>query len=55
MTGHLKPEQLEQARMSAALRRSVDKDDVAEQILALIRSDSITGQTVVIDAGRVYH
>lgn len=55
MTGHLKPEQLEQARMSAALKRSVDKDDVAEQILTLIRSDSITGQTVVIDAGRIYH
>jgi 3-oxoacyl-[acyl-carrier protein] reductase len=35
------------------LRRTVDKDDVAEQLITLCRSDSVTGQTILMDCGRV--
>ncbi len=35
------------------LRRTVSKDDVAEQLLTFCRSDSVTGQTVLMDCGRV--
>jgi 3-oxoacyl-[acyl-carrier protein] reductase len=35
------------------LRRTVDKDDVAEQLITFCRSDSVTGQTILMDSGRV--
>lgn len=35
------------------LRRTVSKDDVAEQLIAFCRSDSVTGQTILMDSGRV--
>ena len=35
------------------LKRTVDKDDVAEQLIAFCRSDSVTGQTLLMDSGRV--
>lgn len=35
------------------LKRTVDKDDVAEQLVTLCRSASITGQTILMDSGRV--
>ncbi len=35
------------------LRRTVSKDDVAEQLLTFCRSDSVTGQTILMDSGRV--
>ena len=34
------------------LRHVVSKDDVAEQLVTFCRSDSMTGQTVVMDCGR---
>lgn len=34
------------------LKRTVGKDDVAEQLITLCRSDSITGQTILMDCGR---
>ena len=34
------------------LRHPVSKDDVAEQLVIFCRSDSMTGQTVVMDCGR---
>jgi 3-oxoacyl-[acyl-carrier protein] reductase len=54
-TANLAPAYQEQARRGAVLRRAADKDDVAEQVVALCRTESITGQTLVIDAGRVFH
>jgi 3-oxoacyl-[acyl-carrier protein] reductase len=35
------------------LKRTVDKDEVAEQLITLCRSDCITGQTILMDSGRV--
>ena len=45
----------ERARNAALLKRAADKDDVANQVVALCQTDSITGQTLVIDAGRFFH
>ncbi len=55
MSENLAPEYRERATQGALLRRATDKDDVAELVVSLCRTDSITGQTVVIDAGRVFH
>jgi 3-oxoacyl-[acyl-carrier protein] reductase len=35
------------------LRRTVDKDDVAEQLITFCRSESVTGQTILMDSGRL--
>lgn len=55
MSANLDPAFQQRARESALLKRAVDKDDVAAQVVALCQSDSITGQTLAIDAGRVFH
>jgi hypothetical protein len=33
----------------------VERDDVARQIVEFCRSDSTTGQVLVLDSGVVYH
>ncbi|MFC1798713.1 SDR family NAD(P)-dependent oxidoreductase [Thermodesulfobacteriota bacterium] len=40
---------------NSLLKRAVSKDDVALAILEFCRNDSITGQTLVVDAGRIFH
>ena len=54
-TSNLEPGYGERAIMRTLLKRAVDKDDVAEQVVAFCRTDSITGQTLVIDSGRFFH
>ena len=39
----------------ALLKRAADKEDCAEMVVAMCRTGTMTGQTVVIDAGRVFH
>ncbi len=55
MTDNLPPEYQDNARRSTVLGRAADKDDVADAVLTFIRTDSITGQTLVADAGKVFH
>jgi len=55
MTERMLPEQVQRGKDEAVLRRTVDKDDVAEQVVTLAKSDSTTGQNVIIDAGRFFH
>lgn len=55
MTQRLLPEQVKRATQEAALHRAVDKDDVADQIIAFTRGESTTGQNIVMDAGRFFH
>lgn len=55
MTGRLLPAQIESAMTGAVLKRTVDCDDVADQVVTFARTDSTTGQTVVIDSGRYFH
>jgi NAD(P)-dependent dehydrogenase (short-subunit alcohol dehydrogenase family) len=55
MTDRMLPEQVARGRAEAVLGRTVHKDDVADQVVTLARSDSTTGQNVIIDAGRFFH
>jgi len=55
VTANLAADAPDNYRKVSALRRTVDKDDVADAVLLLLRTDSITGQTLVIDAGVHYH
>lgn len=54
-TSNLDPAYQEQARAGSLLKRAADKDDIADQVVALCRTNSITGQTLGIDAGRFFH
>lgn len=54
-TSNLDPAYRQRSRESALLKRAADKDDIAEQVVLLCRTESITGQTLAIDAGRVFH
>lgn len=55
MSANLSAEYKETAGQGAALKHLADKDDIALQVVAFCRTGSITGQTVVIDSGRVFH
>jgi 3-oxoacyl-[acyl-carrier protein] reductase len=54
-TANLRPEQIERSTANSVLKQAADKDDCAEMVVTMCRSDTMTGQTVVIDAGRVFH
>jgi len=53
-TANLRPEQTERSRASALLKRSADKDDCADMVVTMCRTETMTGQTMVIDAGRYF-
>ncbi len=55
MTSRLRPEVAEGARQRAVLKRAASVDDVADQVVAFCRSDSVTGQVLNIDAGVFFH
>jgi 3-oxoacyl-[acyl-carrier protein] reductase len=55
MTTRLAPTQVQNALAGALLGRAADRDDVADQVVTFARTDSTTGQTLVIDAGRFFH
>jgi 3-oxoacyl-[acyl-carrier protein] reductase len=54
-TANLAPEQVQRAATGALLRKPADKDDCADMVVAMCRTETMTGQTVVIDAGRHFH
>jgi 3-oxoacyl-[acyl-carrier protein] reductase len=54
-TANLRPEQIERAASGALLKKAADKDDCADMVVAMCRSETMTGQTTVIDAGRLFH
>jgi 3-oxoacyl-[acyl-carrier protein] reductase len=54
-TANLDPAYRQRSRENSLLKQAADKDDIADQVVALCRADTITGQTLVIDAGRVFH
>jgi len=55
MTAALDPAYVERSKAGAALQRAASCDDVAEQVVLFCRTESTTGQTLVVDAGRVFH
>jgi len=54
-TSNLRPEQIEQSASGALLKKAADKDDCADMVVTMCRTETMTGQTIVIDAGRVFH
>ena len=54
-TANLRSEQVERAASAALLKKPADKDDCADMVVAMCRTETMTGQTVVIDSGRVFH
>ena len=54
-TANLRNEQIERAAAGALLKKAADKEDCADMVVTMCRTDTMTGQTVVIDAGRVFH
>lgn len=54
MTANLSPEFIESTKALSVLGRSAKLEDVAAQVVAFARSDTITGQTVPVDAGVVF-
>jgi 3-oxoacyl-[acyl-carrier protein] reductase len=55
MAQRLTPEIAEMARQRAVLRRASSIDDIAAQVVAFCRYDSVTGQVLVIDGGVHMH
>jgi 3-oxoacyl-[acyl-carrier protein] reductase len=54
-TSNLRPEQVERAASGSLLKKAADKDDCAQMVVAMCRTETMTGQTIVIDAGRLFH
>lgn len=54
-TANLRNEQIERANAGALLKKAADKDDCADMVVTMCRTGTMTGQTVVIDAGRLFH
>ena len=55
MTSRLRPETAEGARQRAVLKRAASVEDVADQVVAFCRTDSVTGQVLNVDAGVFFH
>jgi 3-oxoacyl-[acyl-carrier protein] reductase len=54
-TNNLTPERIDMVKEQSILKRAVDKDDIAEQVVTFCRSESTTGQVALIDAVRHFH
>jgi 3-oxoacyl-[acyl-carrier protein] reductase len=54
-TANLRPEFIERSATESLLKRPADKDDCADMVVTMCRTETMTGQTVVIDAGRYFH
>ena len=54
-TANLRAEQIQNSAASAVLKKAADKEDCADMVVTMCRTETMTGQTVVIDAGRVFH
>src|SRR5689334_22356731 len=54
-TANLRPEQIERSASGSLLKKAADKDDCADMVVTMCRTDTMTGQTIVIDSGRFFH
>lgn len=54
-TANLRAEQVERSAATSLLKKAADKDDCADMVVTMCRTGTMTGQTVVIDAGRIFH
>jgi 3-oxoacyl-[acyl-carrier protein] reductase len=54
-TANLRAEQIERSASTSLLKKPADKDDCADMVVTMCRTETMTGQTIVIDAGRIFH
>ena len=54
-TANLLPEMIERNAAGSLLKKAADKDDCADMVVTMCRTETMTGQTVVIDSGRTFH
>ena len=54
-TANLLPEMIARNAAGSLLKKAADKDDCADMVVTMCRTETMTGQTIVIDAGRVFH
>jgi 3-oxoacyl-[acyl-carrier protein] reductase len=54
-TSNLRAEQIERSASTSLLKRPADKDDCADMVVTMSRTDTMTGQTIAIDSGRYFH
>ena len=54
-TSNLRAEQIANSAASSLLKKPADKDDCADMVVTLCRTETMTGQTMVIDSGRYFH
>jgi 3-oxoacyl-[acyl-carrier protein] reductase len=54
-TANLRPELIEKAAATSLLKKAADKDDCAEMVVTMCRTDTMTGQTTPIDSGLYFH
>lgn len=55
MAQRLPPDMAAALRQRAVLKRMTSADDVADQVVAFCRADTVTGQVLTIDAGVHFH
>src|SRR6188768_4501574 len=54
-TANLLKSQIDASAAGALLKRAADKDDVADQVVTMCRTETMTGQTIAIDSGRIFN
>src|SRR6202045_3143878 len=54
-TANLRPEAVEINKKASLLGMAADKDDCADQVVTMCKTNTTTGQTLVIDSGRTFH
>jgi 3-oxoacyl-[acyl-carrier protein] reductase len=54
-TANLLPEMIQRSASSSLLKKAADKDDCADMVVTMCRTETMTGQTIVIDSGRTFH
>lgn len=54
-TANLRPEFVEPSASASFLKKPADKDQCAAMVVTMCRTETMTGQTTVIDSGRVFH
>jgi 3-oxoacyl-[acyl-carrier protein] reductase len=54
-TANLLPDMITRNAAGSLLKKAADKDDCADMVVTMCRTETMTGQTIVIDSGRVFH
>ncbi len=54
-TANLRAEQIQNSSATSLLKKPAHKDDCADMVVTMCRTETMTGQTMVIDSGRYFH